>query len=114
MYRRVATLWLLSARYISSDCSFGTRGSFSPTKNSVGVFTFAASLTGEAFQNVMMGAFFCHGVPPNHAVRSSRRSLCANIEIQSAAPAPDEAALNRGVIVTSLFVRWPPALQPMT
>ena len=46
----VGTLLLFSARYISTDCGIGTRSSFSPTKNSVGVFTFATSLSGELFQ----------------------------------------------------------------
>ena len=43
-----------------------------------------------------------------------RVSVCANIEIQLAAPAVAEAALNRVVIVISLFVRCPPALTPIT
>ena len=33
--------------------------------------------------------------------------------IQSAAPAPEDAALNRSVKVMSLSVMWPPALQPL-
>src|SRR4051812_34966646 len=104
MYRCVGTLWLLTARYISIDCGIGTRGSRSPTKKIVGVFTFATSLSGELFQYASIGAFFCHGVPPNQGVRNARMSLCAYIEIQFAAPAPDEAALKRSVNVTSLFV----------
>ena len=40
-------------------------------------------------------------------------SLCAYIEIQFAAPAPDAAALKRSVKVMILFVMWPPPLQPI-
>ena len=40
-------------------------------------------------------------------------SLCAYIEIQFAAPAPDEAALKRSVNVMILLVMWPPPLQPI-
>src|SRR5205085_838405 len=113
MYRYVGTLLLLSARYIWTDCSGGTRGSFSPTKNNVGVVTFATSFKGEWFRNNASGAFFCHGVPPNQIVRPARISVCAYMDAQSAAPAPADAALNRVVMVISLFVRWPPALHPI-
>ena len=40
-------------------------------------------------------------------------SLCAYIDTQFAAPAPDEAALKRSVNVMILFVMCPPALQPI-
>jgi hypothetical protein len=49
-YRCVATPFDFNARYISTDCGIGTRGSFSPTKKIVGVFTLATSLRGELFQ----------------------------------------------------------------
>ena len=73
----VGTSRLFSARYISIDCAIGTRVSASPTKNSVGVFTFATSLIGELFQNRSNGAFFCHGVPPNHVPAERVLSVCA-------------------------------------
>src|SRR4030095_3947809 len=104
MYRCVGMVWLLSARNISIDCGIGTRGSRSPTKKIVGVLTLATSLSGELFQYASIGAFVCTGVPPNQGVRKARMSLCAYIEIQFAAPAPDAAALKRSVKVTILFV----------
>src|SRR5262249_46947669 len=58
MYSRVGTPSLFSARYISIDCAIGTRGSASPAKNSVGVFAFATSFSGESFQYASIGAFF--------------------------------------------------------
>src|SRR3989442_5873921 len=58
-----------------SDCGMGTRGSFSPTNTRVGVRAFAMSLRGELFQYTSIGAFFCHGVPPNHGVRSEERRV---------------------------------------
>src|SRR5262249_4289951 len=103
---------LFNPRYISTDCGIGTRGSCWPTKKIVGVRTFATSLSGEFAQYRSMGAFACHGVPPNHGVRNVRVSLCAYIDTQFAAPAPDAAALNRSVKVMILFVMWPPPLQP--
>src|SRR5260221_12773224 len=114
MYSRVGTALAASARYISTDCGIGTRASSWPTKNSVGVFTRAASLSGELVQYASIGASACHGEPPNQSVRPARSSVCASIEVQSAAPADDEAALNRLVNVISLFVRGPPALHPIT
>jgi hypothetical protein len=42
-----------------------------------------------------------------------RVSLCAYIDTQFAAPAPDEAALNLVVKVISLFVMCPPPLHPI-
>src|ERR1700688_1603209 len=92
----------------------GTREPSWPKKNSGGVFTRAASFNGELLQYASIGASACHGEPPNQSVRSERRSVCANIEVQSAAPADDDAALNRSVNVISLFVRCPPALHPIT
>src|SRR6266849_1707259 len=104
MYRCVGTPFAFSARYISIDCGIGTRGSRSPTKNSVGVLTLATSFSGELFQYASIGAFFCHGVPPNHGVRNARMSVCAYIDTHCATPAPDEAALKRSVYVMTLFV----------
>src|SRR5476651_361188 len=102
MYRCVGTPWLSRARYISTDCSGGTRGSFSPAKNSVGVLTFEASFSGERLQNSSIGALSCHGVPPNQVDRSARKSLCAYRDTQSDADAPADAALKRLVTVISL------------
>ena len=70
----------------------------------MGVFTLAAWRSGECSQYRSIGAFACHGVPPNQGVRNARWSLCAYIEIQLAAPAPLDAALNRVVKVMSLLV----------
>src|SRR5438128_12189207 len=95
------------------DCDSGTRMSASPAKNSVGVFTFATSLTGELVQNMSTGAFFCHGVPGNHVRRNAVLSVCPHNDVQFATPTPADAALNRSVIVTSLLTSVPPALQPM-
>src|SRR5712671_2982406 len=86
----------------------------SPAKNSVGVFTFDTSLIGEFFQNASMGAFFSHGVPPNHVRRNDVLSVCAQRDVQFATPAPAEPALNRSVSVTCLLTSGPPALQPIT
>src|SRR3954447_9065524 len=113
MYRCVGTPLALRARCISIDCGRGPRGARSPTKNSVGVRTFATSFNGELFQYASIGAFFCHGVPPNQGVRNDRISLCAYIDIQCAAPAPAAAALKRSVKVMILFVMWPPPLHPI-
>src|SRR5262245_37239621 len=96
------------------DWAIGTRGSLSPTNSSVGVVAFAMSLIGELFQYVSMGAFFCHGEPPNHTNRRNRSSVWAYIDTQFATPAPADAALKRDVIVISLLVRCAPALQPMS
>src|SRR5438105_1381928 len=95
------------------DCSFGTCESSAPTKSNVGVLTLAADFSGDSSQYTSIGAFFSYGVPPNHSARSARVVLCAKSDTQSAAPAPDDAALNRSVMVINLFVRWPPALQPI-
>src|ERR1700730_2223703 len=114
MYSRAGTALARSARYISTDWGIGTRESSWPTKNSVGVFTRAASFNGELLQYASIGASACHGEAPNQGVRPARRSVCASIEVQSAAPADDDAALNRLVNVISLFVRCPPALHPLT
>src|SRR5882672_3664573 len=72
----VGTFRLFSARYISIDCSFGTRVSASPAKNSVGVFTFDTSLIGELLQNRSNGASLRHGVPPNQVRRNDVLSVC--------------------------------------
>src|SRR5437867_13371993 len=103
MYRCVSTPLLLSARYISTDCGMGTRGSLSPTKNTVVVLTAATSLSGEWFQYASIGAFCCHGLPPNQGVRNARISVCAYIDTHCATPAPDEASLKRLVKVMILF-----------
>src|SRR5258708_11041667 len=99
MYRCVGTLLLCKPRNISSDCACPTRGSFSPTKKIVGVFTRATSFTGDAAHSRSIGASFCHGVPPNHGIRYARISDCANSEIQFAMLAPADAALKRSVVV---------------
>src|ERR1700743_433956 len=64
-------------------------------------------------QKALIGASFCHGVPPNHGVRYVRTSLCAYIEIQLAAPAPAEAALKRVVEAMILLVMCPPPHHPI-
>src|SRR5262245_9964619 len=87
--------------------------SASPAKNSVGVFTFAASFTGELLQNASNGAFFRHGVPPNQVRRNETLSLWPHSEIQFAMPAVADAALKRSVVVISLLTSVPPALIPM-
>ena len=63
--------------------------SASPAKKSVGVFTFDTSLIGELFQNASIGAFFCHGVPPNHVRRNDVLSVCPQSDVQFATPTPD-------------------------
>src|SRR5437868_15339299 len=101
----VGTPFAFKARNISIACGSGTRASSWPASNNVGVRTRAASLIGELFHNRSIGASFCHGVPPNHTTRSARVSVSANIDVQLAAPAADEAALKRSLTVTSLLVR---------
>src|SRR6185436_10571695 len=110
----VGTFRLFSARYISIDCSLGTRVSASPAKNSVGVLTLDTSLIGELFQNSSTAASLRHGVPPNHVRRNDVLSVWPYNEIQFEMPAPDDASLNRSVIVTSLSTSVPPALHPVS
>src|SRR3954470_6655359 len=77
---------LFSARNISTDCSFGTRVSASPAKNSVGVLTFDTSRIGELSQNTVNGASLRHGVPPNQVRRNDVLSVCPYSEIQFETP----------------------------
>ena len=101
--RCVGTLRLFRARYISTDCGSPTRVSLSPLTNGVGVVTFATSFSGDMFQTRSNRRVLLPRRPadPWDAVQGD--SLCANNEIQFAMPAPDQAALKRSVIVTSLL-----------
>ena len=89
------------------------RSSAGALKNSVGVFTRQAWVTGEVRRNTSNGASSAHGGPPKWKVRLRRKSLSPYIDTQSDAPAPDEAATKRSVCPISQFVMWPPALQPI-